>query len=415
MARKLEIGFQVLETTVRVVYQDALKLDADVIVSTDDSYLSASSGIAKRIWDKANREARAAAPVAPTKREPRKIPRLRRELRKFSLPLRPGAVVVTSGGDLKAKYIFHAAALDLDSRPGAQMVIANIVHNVMTLASALGAESVVTPILVNEITQPDGTRALVSQLTGIPQTDIVNLTLRHLALFIATAHRPVAVREVTIALYNEDASTAREAEQQIFADLAALRGEVASWIAQCTPINEWMVHLLPLIDKIGRQSEQDYTLVDMLHTRLRYGQELLCQLFALQAIGAGASIDTEDGDGPANEEEYKRFRTRFETKLEEADADITSLERRYGILKRSKNTLEDQIALMQPTPSTALLNQLDQAEKELEQVRRELDEAEADRETCRRGLRNLERTWQHESDPTSLIQAPTLAPAQTAA
>ena len=49
MGNRLDFSFQVLQTTIRVVYSDVMQLDADVVVSTDDTYLSASAGVSRSI------------------------------------------------------------------------------------------------------------------------------------------------------------------------------------------------------------------------------------------------------------------------------------------------------------------------------------------------------------------------------
>jgi len=395
MANRLDFSFQVLQTTIRVVYGDVVQLDGEAVVSTDDTFLSASAGVSRHIWDKAARAGR----------DRRKTLRLRHEVRKFTLPLPAGAVVVTSGGYLKAKYIFHAATLDITSRPNPERVIANIVQNVMDLGATLGVESIVTPILVTEATAPTGERVIVSQLSGLPETDVVSCTLRCLARYLATARRPLSVRKVTIALYYDHANDHSAAEQQLFADLTAVRGEVSKWIGLITPINEWMVHLLPLLTKIGGQTEDDLALLQQLETRLRSGQEHLCELIGdpvLNGYHTEVSAAVED-DAPYNDEEYERYKARLEAKLEEANDDITHLKTLQKITVRNRNRLEEQKAASEPFPPMAVLNQLDDTVKELEQIDTDLQQAEEDLRCCRQGLADLERGWQRR------LEAPRLA------
>jgi O-acetyl-ADP-ribose deacetylase (regulator of RNase III) len=386
MGNRLDFSFQVLQTKIQVVYRDTIRLDADVVVSTDDTYLSASSGVSRYIWDKAARAGR----------DRRKTTRLRHEVRKFALPLPPGAVVVTSGGYLKAKYIFHAATLDLTSRPNPERVIAEIVQNVMDLGATLGVESIVTPILVTEAIAPNGECAIVSQLSGLPETDVVIYTLRSLARYLATARWPFSVRKVTIALYYDQADDHHAAEKRISADLAVVRDEVSKWISQITPINEWMVHLLPLLTKINGQTQDDLALLQQLEMRLRSGQESLCTLIGPPTLTGYQTNDSadQDEDGPYLQEEYERLRSRLEAKLEEANNDLEHLKSLQEITVRRRNDLQEKKALNGTLTPSAVILELEDAEKELDQIEIDLEQAEEDKASCENGLKALVRGWQ---------------------
>jgi len=393
MRSKLDFSFQVFQTTVRVVYGDAMDLDVDVVVSTDDTYLSASAGISRRIWDKAARAGR----------DRRKTARLRHDVRKFVLPLPAGDVVVTSGGYLKAKYIFHAAALDITSRPNSERVLADIVRNVMDLGSTLGVESIVTPILVKDTIAPTGERAIVSQLTGVPEAEIVSFTLRSLARYLASARRPISVRNVTLAMHYDEAGDHGAAEKRLCDDLAAVRGEVEKWKGMITPINEWMVYLLPLLTKINGQAEHDLSLLQQLEARLRSGQEDICALIGDPVLN---SVQTGRADAQVQQvydlEEYERLVARLESKLTESVDEAEHLRTLKRITLKNKRRLLEQKAANEPSPSLALLNQLDDAEKELEQIEIDLRQAEEDELSCRVGLDDLKRSWQRRQEATQL-------------
>lgn len=415
MANKLELCIQVLQTRVRVVYQDALKLDADVIVSTDDTYLSASSGISKRIWEKADSPLHLPPPM-PGKRAPksppesRRIPRLRREVRKFALPLAPGAVVVTSGGNLKAKYIFHAAALDIERRVGAQVMIGNIVQNVMSLACALGAETIVTPLLITETTRPDGSRAIVSQLTGVPEADILNVTLRSLARFLVATRGPLSVREVTLALYSEPDEPGRVSESEIVQDLAALRGEVAGWITQCAPINAWMLQMLPLTGMIAGQTDQERALLAMLEEQIRLGQGRLHELFAFSIAEAGAQAEQER---PFDEEEYNQSMARLEAKKQQAEEDQKNQNELLKLYRKREDILERQIAAAggENRADAELIIDLEDTQKSIEQCEHDLNQAKVDLDESQKGIDELKaRKARLEALPLSLPQLAASAP-----
>src|SRR5690349_8404186 len=82
----LDFSFQVRQTTVRVCYAEITRVAADAFVSSDDVHLSGASGLSRAI------HAAAGKPLVA-------------ELRKFELPRPVGSVLVTSGGELPAKYI----------------------------------------------------------------------------------------------------------------------------------------------------------------------------------------------------------------------------------------------------------------------------------------------------------------------
>lgn len=71
----------------------------------------------------------------------------------------------------------------------------------------------------------------------------------------------------------------------------AVCNEVSKWIGLITPINECMVHLLPLLTKISGQTEDGLALLQQLETRLRSGQEHLCDLIGAPALNG---YHTED-------------------------------------------------------------------------------------------------------------------------
>jgi O-acetyl-ADP-ribose deacetylase (regulator of RNase III) len=392
MGNKLDLSFDILQTTLRVIYGDIAQLDtgADVVVSTDDTYLSASSGVSKRIWDKAEKPRRQS-------RE-RKLPMLRREVRKFSLPLPAGSVVVTSAGYMKAKYIFHAAVLDLNSRSDPQFVISSIVRHVLELANALSLESIVTPILVTQRTRSSGEQVIVSELTGLPEVEVVDIILRTLARYLAQLRSPISVRKITIAMHDDDVDDHIVAEQRLFADLAAVRNDVANWVAKVTPINAWMVHVLPLLGTVVSSDQRDASLLELLETRLRSGQEELCGLFGGEAT-CSSHIRVNNEDGPSSQEEYDRFHQRLMSKLTEADEDRKHFEKLRTIARNNMHILEEQKASLQPSPPIGLLNQLNESKKDFDTAQHDFEEAERDYSAAQQGLEMLESRWHGRQTP----------------
>jgi O-acetyl-ADP-ribose deacetylase (regulator of RNase III) len=120
--------YRINQSTFRVAYCDITTLGVDAIVSSDDTYLSMGGGVSLAIADKAG-------------------DMLRAEARKH-VPLSVGDVVATSAGDLKARYVFHAATLDYQSMvmPDEE-IIGTATARCMKLADALAVRSVAFPAL----------------------------------------------------------------------------------------------------------------------------------------------------------------------------------------------------------------------------------------------------------------------------
>lgn len=115
-------------TTFRVMYGDITLLDVDVIVSSDDNFLSMGGGVSATIL-----------------REGGDI--IYQEARKH-IPLNLGEVAVTSAGKLNAKYVFHAITIDYQKILFAsEESIQCATFRCLQLADALGAHTIAFPAL----------------------------------------------------------------------------------------------------------------------------------------------------------------------------------------------------------------------------------------------------------------------------
>jgi hypothetical protein len=260
MTEKLEFDFQILQTDFRVVYGDVIDLDADIVISTDDTFFSASSGVSSKIREKIGESI------------------FRQEVRKHKLPVSVGSIIVTGAGDLKAKYICHVAALDLIHRPNPYDIIPMVVHRVVDIANAFQVESLVSPILLTQPVSASETPTMVSQLTGQPAAEILDLVLRSFALYIATKRTPIPLRTVTIAIYQDDADDHSSAEKQLLKELATIHQQITDWTAKLKSVNTWVVHANPLLALLTSDSD-DEELRRLLEARLLGVQDVLDKLF----------------------------------------------------------------------------------------------------------------------------------------
>ena len=125
-----DIGSRTLE----VVYGDLMSIAADVLVSSDDNYLTMGGGVSAGIL-RAGGDA------------------VREHAKKFvashrANPLRRGDVVVTTAGRLPAKFIFHALTIDYDTGQGPTAdTIREATSRAMALADALHVGSIAFPAL----------------------------------------------------------------------------------------------------------------------------------------------------------------------------------------------------------------------------------------------------------------------------
>ena len=205
MTDRLDYNFQVVETTIRVIYADITRLEVDALVSTDDVHLSRvePNGVAAAI--------RAAAGDLP-----------RDDARKHALPAPLGSVLVTSAGRLGAKYILHAMTFEYSARLDVESLIPQVVRRVLELAAALRVERLALPVLT-------------SGRAGVPKAEVIMRMARSLACFLVA--EPHTLREVTIAIYKGGTPDHAEIERKRAADLAPVRDQVATWAVETAPIN----------------------------------------------------------------------------------------------------------------------------------------------------------------------------------
>lgn len=118
--------YQVGASTLSLEFGDITASKADVLVSSDDSYLTMGGGVSAAI----RRAAGEGILLEVAKKTPAKL----------------GDVVVTSAGALRAKHIFHAITIG-DSKAVVGDVVANATRRSLMLVKTLGLSSVAFPAL----------------------------------------------------------------------------------------------------------------------------------------------------------------------------------------------------------------------------------------------------------------------------
>jgi O-acetyl-ADP-ribose deacetylase (regulator of RNase III)/tRNA A-37 threonylcarbamoyl transferase component Bud32 len=116
--------------TIRIVQGDIVDQSSEAIVSSDDGSLTMSAGVSKAIRDAAG-------------------PEIVQQARRYA-PVRAGRAVVTPGGRLKARYVFHGTTLEFSrdhaSRPSRDL-ISEIMASCFWHADALYVERIAFPLL----------------------------------------------------------------------------------------------------------------------------------------------------------------------------------------------------------------------------------------------------------------------------
>ncbi len=202
--------YKISKSTFQVKYGDITRLTADVLVSSDDNYLSMGGGVSAALL-------RAGGEVIAT------------EARKH-VPLKIGDVAVTSAGKLSAKYVFHAVTIDLTSMIYAsEETIQAATLKCMQLADTLGARTIAFPALGTgvagfpfHLAAEVMTRAIADYLGGETSISQVTITL------FAREH----VREIDMNVFYERAvalaslSTQSKRLNTLLSELARITGQM---------------------------------------------------------------------------------------------------------------------------------------------------------------------------------------------
>jgi O-acetyl-ADP-ribose deacetylase (regulator of RNase III) len=120
--------FLVHNKLIKIYQGDITNLVTDVIVSSDDNYLTMGGGVSQRIRQIGGED-------------------IYREVRNL-IPLSLGEVAVTTAGNLRARKIFHAVVIDFDESEGlSDKVIQRLVHTCMKKANRYRFQSIAFPLL----------------------------------------------------------------------------------------------------------------------------------------------------------------------------------------------------------------------------------------------------------------------------
>jgi O-acetyl-ADP-ribose deacetylase (regulator of RNase III) len=120
--------FFIYDKLIKIYQGDITNLVTDVIVTSDDNYLTMGGGVSQKILQIGGED-------------------IYREVRNL-IPLSLGEVAVTTAGNLRARKIFHAVVIDFDESEGpSDKVIQRLVHTCMKKANRYRFKSIAFPLL----------------------------------------------------------------------------------------------------------------------------------------------------------------------------------------------------------------------------------------------------------------------------
>lgn len=171
---------------------DITRVDADALVSSDDNYVTMSDGVARAILQATGEQ-------------------IRQDVQKHQ-PIRMGDVVVTSAGQLKARYIFHVITIDFD-----RMILMSdgnlreATQRCLALADALNVRSIAFPLLGS------GAR-------GFPKDQVAQHMLRAIADYISAN---TGLTQVLLVFYSRPGRNDESYTQQLLHQAQRLAAELS--------------------------------------------------------------------------------------------------------------------------------------------------------------------------------------------
>jgi O-acetyl-ADP-ribose deacetylase (regulator of RNase III) len=167
------------QTTIRVAQGDITEFQGDAIVNAANNRLKLGAGVAGAIARKGG-------------------PSIQRECDKHG-PIRVGEAAITSGGNLAARYVIHAAAMG--DEPASRASIEGSTRHSLELADRHGIKTIALPILA-------------SGVAGFPLDEAARIMAQAIRGYLSKAKTQIA--EVTLYGYSTaDAETVRKIVNEI--------------------------------------------------------------------------------------------------------------------------------------------------------------------------------------------------------
>jgi len=170
-----------LRERIEIRQGDLTEMDSDAIVNAANNDLQLGGGVAGAIRRKGG-------------------PKIQEECDAIgTIPV--GGAAITSGGNLKARHVIHAASMQLGGRTTAQALRSSTAHS-LRIAAQGGLKSIAFP-------------AVGTGIAGFPLRECAEVMLRETAKHL---EKPTSLEKVYFVLFDEEAKRIFE---QVFAELSS--------------------------------------------------------------------------------------------------------------------------------------------------------------------------------------------------
>jgi O-acetyl-ADP-ribose deacetylase len=156
---------------VEILQGDLTEMDTDAIVNAANNDLQLGGGVAGAIRRKGG-------------------PRIQAECDQIG-PVPVGGAAITSGGNLKARYVIHAASMQLGGTASAQSLRSSTAHS-LRIAAQKGLKTIAFP-------------AIGTGIAGFPMRDCAEIMLRETAKHFES---PTSLEKVYFVLFDAEALAA---------------------------------------------------------------------------------------------------------------------------------------------------------------------------------------------------------------
>lgn len=323
------------QTEIQVSLGSIVEADAEALVSSDDIYLTQSGGVSSDLL-KAGGDS------------------IREDIRKHKLPLKRGAVVVTSAGRLPASYLLHAITNDFKkTRTQADALIPYLIKRILAIAEALEIKHVTLPLL--------GTG-----LVGLDKSRVIELILDSLGWYLSS--HDYELGRVTIAVLPSGADQIRETVQNFGRKLdqtAAIQDRIETMRA------------------LGKQMPGDEELNGILEKRIEAAEAELRQQFYFSGLGGKLGVENGDSGKGGREEARKRLQMAIERNETDIKTKIDAQHRKRRLLEKLESQKTDPLY----ASMVAVLElESEDLQKDIRQLEREIDSLRNDQQMLRQQM-----------------------------
>jgi O-acetyl-ADP-ribose deacetylase (regulator of RNase III) len=295
-------SFELGTTSIATVIGDITHIDADVLVSSDDVYLSMGGGVSLAL-------SRAAGDV------------LRNEARKQPIPLPLGSVVVTGAGRLNARYVLHATTIGHVRNPPADALIACLMQRIIKIASVLQVQHIALPLL--------GTGA-----ARLPKERVLEYILQSAMYFLSTQNSHI--QKFTIVMLDTDGILTT---LKTFQEKAITASVILARIQR--------------LHDLCNELPNDQELISILNNRIAESYHELRSLFYFPAIDSNFNFDNRT---KLSFEERQDAKKKIEEAISKLEEEMSNKRQLQQIEQRRLRYLEGQKALtgIGTAPETAI-------------------------------------------------------------